>query len=190
MRIQKLIDRVNSGPRCWVRVQALKNIPGGLEIFLSCHKGRHGRRLESWRIECHGVLEFAIADLDGGGLAIYSGTHPAARQYAAPHALLRCTNGVENQLEALGALYRAHTDAVDDWVPFDRYLKIDDLFHKPFDCRGPDFLLRTYAQSLRHLGCQVQYRPVKRIGTKARPKLLHFGESMVVANRFTFTEQV
>ena len=70
---------------------------------------------------CRGVHEVSISDLDGGGLAYYPASHPAAKQYVARQAELRwpCSS---NEARVIDTLHRAHADAVDDWIPFDRYL--------------------------------------------------------------------
>jgi hypothetical protein len=95
-----------------------------------------------------------------------------------------------NAAEVLATLYRAHAEAVDDWIPFDRYLLvnspwIDAARADKFVCRGPDFLLRAYASALRVTGEQVRVTLRGSPKLKSiRPKVLHFGESYVVANTF------
>lgn len=99
----------------------------------------------------------------------------------------------------LPALYRAHTRAADDWIPFDRYLSIETLWTgRPFQphfepisgsnfvCRGPDFLVRAYVNALEAIGERVQLT-LRRIPKlePARPGVLHFGDSYVVADSFT-----
>jgi hypothetical protein len=90
-------------------------------------------------------------------------------------------------------------EAVDDWIPFDRYLPIKIPWNgtsilpyfapvsgSKFVCRGPDFLVRAYAKALEAIGERIQL--TLRGGPKPksiRPKVLHFGSSFVVANAFT-----
>lgn len=139
--------------------------------------------LQTGQIRCLGVREFQIADVDGGGLALYSGTHPAARQFTARQAILRWSGC--DAAAAMGAVCRAHIDAAYDWIPVDRYVDIWAIAGKKFVCRGPDFLLRAYAKSLRLIGAQARLRlRAKRKPEKVRPRVLHFGASFVVATTF------
>jgi len=179
----------------WVRVGHLRRIPGGLEIFFSVHKGKRGKKVDGWNVTCRGVYEANITDLDGGGLAVYSSTHPAAQQFVGRRAELRWPRTCD-RAKVLMALYRAHVEAVDDWIPFDRYLLINTSWNSTsfcpdfapvsvskFVCSGPDFLVRAYAKALEAIGERVQ---LTRRGTpKSKsilPKVLHFGGSFVVAN--------
>jgi hypothetical protein len=92
----------------------------------------------------------------------------------------------------LATLYHAHIDAVDDWIPFERYVlpKIpsacgfEPASRNEFAFRGPDFLIRAYARALRTGGERVQ--AVLKVAKRkiGRPGVLHFGESYVVADKF------
>ena len=123
--------------------------------------------------------------LDGGGLLLYPGTHPAALRYTARRAELRWS-GIRDRAEVIGALYEAHVKATDDWLPFDEVVSIETISEGRFICRGPDFLMRAYAKAFRAKADRV--RLVVRGGSKAKPlrlKVLHFGDSYVVATEFT-----
>jgi hypothetical protein len=197
MLIQNAIKSINSISDRWVRVEQLLRIRSGLQICFSVHKGNRGKKVEVWDFTCRGVHEAKITDLNGGGLAFYPSAHPAARQYSARRAELRWPRTC-NEMQVLAALFRAHVRATDDWIPFDRYLLIDTPWNGTsfypyfapvsganFVCRGPDFLLRAYAETLQAMGERVQL--TLRASTKSksiRPKVLHFGESYVVANAF------
>ena len=183
MLIEAAIKRVNSLPDRWVRVEQIRRVPRGLELFIAVHKGRRGRRVDAWRIRCLGIRDFQITDFDGGGLAIYPSTHPAARQYVARQARIRWS-GCDHDEAILGVLCLAHREAVDDWIPIDRYIDIRDISEKEFVCQGPDFLMRVYAKALRALGAQVQVTLLRRKAETGRPKVLHFGSSAVIAARF------
>jgi hypothetical protein len=181
MRIQDAVKQIRSKPDGWVRADRIRRIAGGLEVCLGVYKGRRGRMPEVWRIRCLGVKEFLISDLNGGGLALYSSSHPAARQFVARKAVLRWS-GSDNAT-VLGALHRAHRDEVCDWIEMAFYSK------PPFEdgkqvCRGPDFLLRAYAKALGHIGANPRLTLEKKIPTKGRPKVLHFGNSFIVAQTF------
>ena len=99
-----------------------------------------------------------------------------------------------NTPRVLAALQQAHVKAVDDWIPFDRYLQINTPYTLPyfapvsgdnFFCKGPDFLLRVYANALSAAGQQVQLLRGRRNRRALRPQVLHFGSSYIVADRFT-----
>ena len=185
MLIQDAISRINSSPDSWVRIEQIRKIPQGLELCICIHRGKRGRRAEAWRVRCLGIREFHIADMDGGGLAIYPSTHPAARQYMARQVELRWSGG-EDYSTVLGALYQAHMDAVDDWIPIDRYIDIRRISVHKATCRGPDFLMRAYARALRRLGLQpkLAVRKNRKKRKIVGPRVLHFGDSSIVA---TFT---
>lgn len=143
-------------PNGWTRVDHVRRVPAGLAVDFSVHHGRRGKSLGRWTVTCRGIHEVKISDLDGGGLAVYPSSHPAARQYVASFARLRWPRK-GNTPRVLAALQQAHVKAVDDWIPFDRYLQINTPYTLPyfapvsgdnFFCKGPDFLLRVYANAL------------------------------------------
>jgi hypothetical protein len=81
---------------------------------------------------------------------------------------------------------------VDDWIPFDRYLgAADSLVDRLTSARSwqfsaPRFLSRVYARVLKDLGIRVQVLP--NLGARSsstRLRVLHFGESYIVAKDFT-----
>jgi hypothetical protein len=113
MLIKEAIKLICSIPDSWVRVEQVRRVSGGLDLSLSIHKGRRGKKTDHWIVSCRGIREAQITDFDGGGLEVYSQSHPAARQYVARKAELRWPHGSdENQV--LAALQRAHVEAVQD----------------------------------------------------------------------------
>jgi hypothetical protein len=191
MLIEDAVKSMTSVPGGWVRVEKVRRLAGGVEISFAVHKGKRGRRIDAWSFGCLGLLEADITDLDGGGIAVDDCTHPAARQYVARQGELRwrCDG---DETVALGVLYQAHVETVDDWIPFDRYAYPTRMSEYAFDrrghdlwVRGPDFLLRAYAKALRARG--EHPRLILRAGGRPKsvqPKVLHFGESYVVAATF------
>ncbi|MGD1090946.1 MAG: hypothetical protein ABSB35_03025 [Bryobacteraceae bacterium] len=170
-------------PDGWVRVEQVRKTSTRLEVGFAVHiAGRGGSKTGAWSVICQGVRETHLTDFNGGGLAVYPASHPAARQYTAQRAVLRWLANFASPA-ILGALYQAHSDAVDDWIPFDRYVDIES---GKCVCRGPDFLMRAYAKALRAQGERPLVTP---LGTKksksAKLGVLHFGESFVVAAKFT-----
>ena len=93
--------------------------------------------------------------------------------------------------------------AVDGWIPFDRYLLINTPYNgtpflpyfapvsgNRFVCKGPDFLLKAYANALAATGQRVQLRLHGRPNRRTlRPQVLHFGSSYVVADRLTVEQR-
>lgn len=199
MLIQRMV-KINLGSNRWVRVEDVRNVPAGLEVLFSVHHGKDGAKFASWSVACWSVHEASISDFNGGGLALYPSSHPAASQYMAPQAELRWPRTCD-EVKVLSALCKAHLNAVNDWIPLRRYLFVDPrpsenrtlpcfrlASGNNFACLGPDFLLRIYAKALESVGERVQLT-VRGKGKSIRPKVLHFGNSYVVANSFTAQRQ-
>ncbi len=186
MRIENAITRLQSFTDSWMRVDQLRRIPTGVELWISVHLGRRGRKAETWRIKCLGIRDLQIADLDGGGLALYPGTHPAARRFTARQAVLRWSGG--DDTTAIGALYRAHMDTVADWISFSQCLNARGIA-KPALVRGPEFLMRAYAKALRRIGAQPRLSLRPKGQPRVRLRVLHFGDSYVVAATFIAQQQ-
>src|SRR5581483_5233595 len=159
MVIRKAVKTIESIADGWVRLEHIRRMAGGLDLCFSIHKGRRGKATDHWTVICLGVHESNITDFDGGGLAVYPTSHPAARQYVARRAELRWPR-TSDDVKVVVALQRAHVAAVDDWIPFDRHLLINTPWNgtsvlpsfapisgRNFICRGPDFLLRAYAKA-------------------------------------------
>ncbi|MGC2637652.1 MAG: hypothetical protein WA294_10775 [Acidobacteriaceae bacterium] len=182
MRIEKAIEEINRPAGRWVRLEKVRWSRGHLALSFGIHKGKRGGRFDAWMFQCSEVLDANITALDGGGLAMYRSSHPAARQFAARQAEVRW-HGVSD--EVVGALYKAHIEAVDDWIPFGSYSNIRAISNDNFSCRGPDFLMRAYARALRAIAKQPQIILARAKPDAIRPGVLHFGGSYVVANRFT-----
>lgn len=182
MRIELAIESMcRSG---WVRLEKVQTATPSLALSFGVYKGRRGKRIETWNIECSQAQEAKITAFDGGGIGVYPSGHPAARQYAARQVEVRW-NGGDNELSTLGALYKAHCEVVDDWIDFERYSRIRRIGKTTCICRGPDFLLRAYAKGLRSMGKHPQISLEKQSDRAPRFKVLHFGDSYVVARGFT-----
>ena len=137
-------------------------------------------------LTCGGVKEVNIRDLDGGGIQLSPGDHPAARQYTDDVIALKCSP--PDLRSALGVLFEAHVAAVDDWIDFDRYLGL--AYPAPSRLTrlrlvGPRFLMTAYARALRRAGIPCVPKARNR-ARRARQVLgvLHFGSSSVVAHTF------
>ena len=185
MTVRKWLADVNRQPNAWVRIDRVVRARHGLDLEVSVARSRRVRSGSQWRVSCVEVQECQLGDLDGGGMQMSSSDHPAVRQYTDPKVGLR--GQIEDVTAALGALFEAHTSAVDDWIPFDRYLGItppSSTRPQRIAPRGPRFLMRAYAPGLRRAGITVDLdRSVtRRRGSSLR--LLHFGDSFVVARTF------
>src|SRR5438105_3163803 len=169
MVIWKAIKSIESISNGWVRLEHARRMSRGLDLCFSIHEGRRGKAADYWIVVCRGVHESNITDFDGGGLAVYPTSHPAARQYVARRAELRWPRGSDD-VKVTVALQRAHVAAVDDWIPFDRYLLINTPWNGTsflpsfaptsganFICRGPDFLLYAYTKALKAAGVRAQF---------------------------------
>lgn len=198
MIVQNAVKMIESIPDAWVRVLQVRRTPGCLEISFGVHKGKRGKKVDEWRFICRGVHEVEITDFDGGGLALYPADHPAARQYVSRWAELRWSRTCDEARTFL-ALHRAHTGVAYGWIPFDRYLQIETpwtgtsfqphfapVSGSNYVCRGPDFLVRGYAKALDAVGERAKLT-LRRLpkSEHVRPKVLHFGQSYIVANNFT-----
>jgi hypothetical protein len=183
MRIEEAITLIDHLPDFWVRLEEVRRVSRGFDLSFSVHKGRRGRRIDAWRIRCLEVHEAKITAMDLGGMALYSSTHPAAREAVARQAEVR-GGGSSDQALLMGVLYKAHTETVDDWIPFDWHSSIKAISGNKFAIRGPDFLMRAYAKALRSIGKQPQVILRGRNRKASRPKVLHFGESYIVADTF------
>jgi hypothetical protein len=202
MLIQNAVKLINSIPGGWVRMAQFRRISGGFEVSFSIHQGKRGKKIEQWAIRCRGVHEAKISEMDGGGLGLYPSDHPAARQYVTRRAELRWPRTCD-ETKVLAALFRAHVETVDDWIPLDGYLQINTPWNgtsflpdfapvsgKNFVCRGPDFLLLAYASALKAIGERVELRVRSSAKPRLiRPRVLHFGASQIVADVFTAERQ-
>jgi hypothetical protein len=186
VRIEEAIKSILLVPDGWLRLERVGRIPAGLELSFGLYNGKRGEKMAPWRIKCLGVRAFRISDFDGGGIGLYSSAHPAARQFVARQAVLRWAEGPETT----GALWRAHIDEVDDWIEMDPGQVLAIAKGKPV-CRGPDFLMRAYARALRRIGASPQLTLQKKrtLRKRVRPRVLHFGNSFVVANSFVAEPQ-
>lgn len=120
MRIENVIASINRSADSWVRVEEVQLIPRGIVLSFGIHNGRRGRQVDAWRIRCAQVHLARITAWDGGGLALYSSRHPAAREFAARQTEVRWS-GVSDESGLIVAFYKEHIKAVDDWIPFDSY---------------------------------------------------------------------
>ena len=189
MTIQNAIKLIHTAPDAWVRVEQTRRIPRGLELCFGIYRGKRGIKTCDWSVKCLGVRKAATTVFDGGGLRLYPGTHPVALRYTARTAELRWT-GVRDKAAIIGALYQAHIAVMDDWLPFDEIVSVETISKKKATCRGPEFLMRAYAKAFRAKGERVQLVLRRRSKAKSkRLKVLHFGDSYVVASTFTAHRQ-
>ena len=193
MRIETAIQAVHSlpAPNGWVRLEQVGKAPDHLELLFGIHnENRKRRKTGRLKIVCRGVREAHITDFDGGGLGLYPTSHPAARQYTSQQSEVRWISSVDKAL-VLGTLHQYHFNAVGDWIPFDRYVSLKAISKKKCIFRGPSFLMRVYAQALRASGESPHVTRRKSAHRKrGNLKVLHFGDSFVVAADFQVVSEI
>lgn len=180
-------------PNSWINAVAVSwPATNRLVIHLSLRRGRRGAVLQQWNVEARGLHDFHIVDVNGGGLSLTGGSHPAVRQYVDKHEALHFKGRCVNTDAIIGELWIAHTKAVDDWIRVDRYLPSGRQMAKLFSrnhgrlCSGPRFLVKRYEEVLRRNNVSTTRKPIK-TSTSHRPRLLHFGASFVIAEQFQAT---
>ncbi len=180
----RAIAKVHAVPDSWVRVDRVDRLRGGLRLHLGVCQGRGGPVVAEWVLTCRGIRETKIDDLDGGGLQLWDAGHPAVRQYTDAVVRLRCSP--PDLRSALGVLFEAHAAAVDDWIPFDRYLGLElPAPAKVLRLRGPRFLMERYARALRKAGVPAVVKGQRTPRKGSAPlRVLHFGSSYVIARVF------
>jgi hypothetical protein len=139
----------------------------------------------------------AITDDDLGGLNFWEREHPIAEQFSSPKASLLIGLGKRTRDESVGALFRAHRAAVDDWIDFDRFVRPERWLtgsSKQITVAGPQFLLEEYEQELVRCGFVVRLKRHKRRLYWSGPgwseqrsdlSVLHFSASYVAAETFS-----
>ena len=183
----------------WVRVTDVAWIDYGMTLTLAVLDGQYGEATSRWRVRCTEVRELLISDVIGGGLHLHESNHVALRLHSDEVASLYFTGVPKDPLSTIGALYEAHRSICDDWMPIDKYLNqlspSSQLLaggHGKL-ASGPKFLLEKYAEILGEAGVTTRITdifPAKYwnggawVEQTIPLKLLHFGESFVIAEKF------
>jgi hypothetical protein len=157
--------------------------------------------VSAWLVSCHRVRDFRLTDFDGGGLNLWRGDHPVAWQFSSPKASLRIDFRTRTYAECAGVLLVAHQTTVDDWIDFDRFVRLDKTSKassRQLTVLGPRFLLSEYHKHLARAGFSVRFKNYKRklywsgLGWSERRhnvSVLHFGASFVAAESFSAIEE-
>ena len=105
----------------WVRLAAA--VPKGRNVTLHFELFRRiGADLASaWIVSCQRVREMRLTVDDFGGLNFWRDNHPVLAQFTSPKSSLTINQRGRCIDECAGVLLRAHWNAVDDWIEFDRY---------------------------------------------------------------------
>ena len=190
--MRKFFDAVEQAPGTWVRLSVATLHGRDLAISFAVLPSRRHRTGVDFLVTCSGVHEWQLTELDGGGVQLYSWRHPAARQYASPFSRITFASGPSQVRTLVGALAAAHARVADDWIPSDRYLGAFDKLSSRLERGGrvvvkaPEFLARAYARAARSCAALVELAEAGRpTGPIARPRVLHFSNSYVVADRFS-----
>jgi len=173
----------NSG---WARVASIAWDAAQMTVDVAIDAGQGGPTRARWRVTCTGVREYRICDANGGGLKMSGHDHPAVRQYLDLHGRLRLESPPKDANAIVGPLWLGHRRLVDDWIEFDRYMKL------PFEAsgviaEGPRFLLVEYAAILRTQSLNATWIPLaSKVKSRAADlSMLHFGASYVIAEKFS-----
>lgn len=179
LTIEKAIRRVP--PSGWVCVSQVTRTKNGLDLTFLVTEGKGGTSLSNFVVECLRIREIEIRDFDGGGLRVYGSRHPGVRRFGQQATLRWVSSGHESEIQAL---YRVHQSKAVDWVPFDLLAQFRSQNAEKRNLRGPVFLLQAYAKVLRTLGADPQIK-LRGKAKQPRLKILHFGDSYLIAERFT-----
>lgn len=144
----------------------------------------------AWKLRFSGVVEQQLSVIVDCGLNVWR-HHVVLDQYTRRREFLHFAQRPGNADEVIGQLWRAHTAAVDDWIPFDRYLnrelQLAELLASGSGllATGPDFLIDPYERVMRDFGCQPCRLALPGPPRLSQGLLAHFGESYVVAEQLT-----
>ena len=193
--MKRLLDTV--GENRWLSVTTVtserRNLMLRFESFPAPADGSTG----AWLVSCRQVREFSLTDFDGGGLNFWTKSHPLLSQFSSRKASLRVTVGRRTMAECIGMLLKVHSQSVDGWIDFERFLppalsaRTDA---RPVAINGPEFLLIDYQRGLDAAGFGATLKRHQRAlywsgfgwSERRHPvSLLHFGNSFVVAESFS-----
>lgn len=143
----------------------------------------------TWTLHCSEVIDYFLTDVRYQiGLNVRSGDHPLIKQYVQPLEGLYSSKRAADPDCVVGQLWDAHARLVDDWIPFDRYLRMPlrGLLSsgQALVATAPAFLADIYSQVLESNGCE----PTRLPALPARAvsaQLAHFGDSYALAARIT-----
>jgi len=141
----------------------------------------------SWQLRFRRLLEYHLSDVFNCGLNVWRTDHPVLAQYTDSREYLHFSSAARNPNEAVGELWIAHRELVDDWIPFDRFLnetiKLPGLLAGSggLVATGPSFLISAYANVLDAQGCQTMRQALPSPKKMGEIVMAHFGESYVVA---------
>jgi len=181
----------------WVRLAAA--VPKGRNVTLHFELFRRiGADLASaWIVSCQRVREMRLTVDDFGGLNFWRDNHPVLAQFTSPKSSLTINPRGRRIDECAGVLLRAHWEAVDDWIEFDRYAFPGGRLtgsSSRVSIAGPQFLLKVYHGELKKSGFAAQLKRHKRklywsgpgwSERKPTVSVLHFSSSFVVAESFS-----
>ena len=135
-----------------------------------------------WELRFIDVLESRFTVVTECGLHVHDDNkHVAVLQYMDRRLQLHFAAKARDPFRVIGKLRAAHIDAVEDWIPFDRYLDTKVLTKKSgLLATGPAFLIKAYANVLKAEGCKPSMTEVS--APRVRGGVMaHFGESYVIA---------
>ncbi|MFZ2490139.1 MAG: hypothetical protein WA208_01510 [Thermoanaerobaculia bacterium] len=152
----------------------------------------HGTGVISfWTVQCSGVIEYALRDAHYQiGLNICESDHPVIDQHTESREGVYISKAPKSSDTVVGQLWAAHVRRVDDWISFDRYLNTEVLLQTLLEsgnaliASAPAFLASAYLQVLESNRCAPSRVPAGPARASSA-RLVHFGDSYVVAARVT-----
>jgi len=169
-----------------------RNCSIGCSIKIDDDPGFH----EKWVLSCVGVRksEPSLGHIDNVDV---KDTHVLLAEYREPKVRLGFRGTVPDPYSVVGALYKAHQDLADDWIPLSAFLmnrEIVDLVRGGFGilAEGPAPFIGTYERVLGMFGFatsttgQTVPKEWNESGYEEYPNLrvLLMGQSFVVAEQF------
>ena len=193
--MKALLDVAREGG--WLIVTSVSHERRNLFLRFELFPAPAGRMPPAWLVSCRQVREFSLTDFDGGGLNLWTKSHPLLSQFSSPKASLKIPIGGRTRAECIGTLFQTHRQLVDDWIEFERFVPARvSLGPDPgsITVAGPEFLLAAYQRRLEETGFRPHFKKHRRalywsgFGWSERRhtvSLLHFGKSFIVAESFS-----
>jgi hypothetical protein len=182
-KTMEIINRINDiKGDYWVSVDKiiLKNNNIHINFILKINETK-----ENFTIIFEDVIEYLITDVNGGGINILNGNeHLALKQYLDDYYMLRI-NTKSDFNKILYELYKIHTKKFSDWIPFEKYFIVKNLFGKSNInikiYNGPEFIIREYIKIFDKN--KIEYKLEKtKFNKYLNVSMVHFGESYIIAN--------
>ena len=130
-----------------------------LTLSLNLITGGDADAVQSWEIECTGVLEHHLVLGECAGFDLEY-EHVLLWTYIYPQASVSFYGEAKDHLAVVGALYKRHLELVGDWMPLDRFMNGNtiEMIRGRYGllAKGPMTLMESYAQVLESFDISVR----------------------------------